>query len=418
MNILFLTIAYPDEHNRNIYSDLMHEFCRRDHNVYVLCSSERRLGKSTQYAQEKGIMVVRQKTLNLTQTNLLEKGLGTVLIETQFIQTIKKFFSGIKFDLVMYSTPPITFDKAVRFLKDRDSCMSYLLLKDIFPQNAVDLSMMKRNSLIWRYFRRKEKRLYAISDYIGCMSKANVEYVLQHNPEFSAKKVEECPNSINPRVFQHNSVAIGQMRTKYALPADAVICMYGGNLGKPQGIGFLIEILKAVSQRKDVFFLIVGSGTEYTLIEEYLIKTRQVNARLMKYLPKDDYDQLIQTCDIGLIFLHPDFTIPNFPSRLTAYMEAALPVLAATDINTDIKDVLLNGECGLWAKSGDLDSFLANLNLLVSNSKLRTDMGMASRRYLEEHYTVARSCDIIERHFPKKDEAGFVSRRGPNETHI
>jgi len=401
MNVLFLTIAYPDKNDRNLYSDLMQEFYHRGYSVYVLCSSERRVGKATEYSNENGIMVLRQWTLNLTKTNILEKGLSTVLIEKQFIMAIKKYFVDVKFDLMIYSTPPITFENVICFIKKRDACFSYLLLKDIFPQNAVDLGMMSRGGLIWRYFRYKENCLYNVSDFIGCMSKANVEYVLKNNHELSVAKVEECPNSIKPKVFKNDLITARKLREKYHLPSKAVICMYGGNLGKPQGLDFLIDILKEINNRDDIFFLIVGSGTEYARIEAYLSKTGQSNARLMRFMPKDDYDQLMLACDIGLIFLHPNFTIPNFPSRLTAYMEAALPILASTDVNTDIKDVLVDGGCGLWVKNGDIETFMAKLDQLVANPSLRVNMGMAGRKYLEKYYTVSRSFDIIENHLAK-----------------
>ena len=56
--------------------------------------------------------------------------------------------------------------------------------------------MFSKRSLIYRLFRKKEKDLYQISDFIGCMSPANVDYVLTHNPEIKADRVEICPNSI------------------------------------------------------------------------------------------------------------------------------------------------------------------------------------------------------------------------------
>ena len=53
---------------------------------------------------------------------------------------------------------------------------------------------------------------------------------------------------------------------------------------------------------------------------------------------------LANSCDVGLIFLDKRFTIPNFPSRLLSYMQASMPVLAATDVNTDIGKVIEEGE--------------------------------------------------------------------------
>ena len=67
----------------------------------------------------------------------------------------------------------------------------------------VCLVVNPANRIIYRYFRNKEKELYALSDWIGCMSQANVDYVLKQNPEIDPGRVEVCPNSIevSTRVF-------------------------------------------------------------------------------------------------------------------------------------------------------------------------------------------------------------------------
>jgi glycosyltransferase involved in cell wall biosynthesis len=399
MNVLFLTLAYPaDETGRNIYSDLMQEFRDHGNSVYVVCQRERRCGKPTEFGIENGINVLRVRTGNVTKTNIFEKGISTILLEEQFNRSIKKHLADINFDLVIYSTPPITFERVIKDIKKHNKCISYLLLKDIFPQNAVDIGMMKKESVIWRYFREKEKRLYDISDYIGCMSKANVEYLLRHNPEIAGERTEVCPNSIRPAALSDCSERLLNIRERYAIPGDAVIFNYGGNLGRPQGIDFLLEVLKNIKGRADIFFLITGSGTEYSRLEQYINNCRQNNVKLMKYLPKADYDILLRCCDVGLIFLDRRFTIPNFPSRLTAYMEAAIPVLAATDVNSDIKDVLFEAGCGFWAESGDLDNFIGLADKLAGDGNMRRQMGHNGRKYLEKYFTAARGYDIITAH--------------------
>jgi glycosyltransferase involved in cell wall biosynthesis len=402
LNVLFLTLAYPEgKGQRNIYTDLMQEFYENGDTVYVVCQRERRSGKPTEFKIENGIHILRVRTGNVTKTNIIEKGISTILLEGQFIKAIRKFLNDVKFDLILYSTPPITFERVVKYVKERDGCKSYLLLKDIFPQNAVDIGMIRENSLIWRYFRSKEKRLYEISDYIGCMSPANVQYVLKHNPEIDRSKVEECPNSIKPSPFRKDDVKRSEIRRKYGIPEDSVVFIYGGNLGRPQGIGFLLEVIDYMKDRTDVFFLIVGSGTEYEKIKQHLEIGCYRNAKLFKFLPKEEYDVLLNSCDVGLIFLDPRFTIPNFPSRLTAYMEAALPVAAATDVNTDLKDILKEADCGMWAKNGDLMNFCAIIDTLASDSNLRYQMGLNGRKYLEKYYTVSRAYKIITSHLEK-----------------
>lgn len=399
MKILFLTLAYPEGSSRNLYVDLMEEFKERGNEVFVICQRERRYEKKTELNEEKGIQVLRVKTGNVTKTGFIEKGISTLLIESQFIQSIKKYFKDIKFDLVIYSTPPITFVKIIDFVKKRDSCKSYLLLKDIFPQNAVDLEIIKEKSLVWHYFRNKEKKLYDVSDNIGCMSKANVDYLVKHNNELNINNIEVCPNSIKPAEIPDLSIMRkNEIRTKYNIPHDSVVYVYGGNLGKPQGIDFLIDVLKSVKDMNNVYFLIVGSGTEFNKISNHIEGCKQTNARLEKYMPKIEFDEILSISDVGLLFLDPRFTIPNFPSRLNSYMELALPVMAATDVNTDVKEMLEEANCGVWSKSGDIETFIKNLNNLNNNVDLRKAMGTNGRVYLEENYTVDKAYEIIISH--------------------
>lgn len=400
MRILFATIAFPENlEQRNIYTDLMEEMRDRGHSVHVIASSERRLGKESGIADEKGIQVLRVKTLNLQKSHWLEKGLATLLVENQYRKAIKKFWSGVRFDLVLYSTPPITLDGVVRYVKARDGAKSYLLLKDIFPQNAVDIGMMKEGGILHRYFRSREKRLYALSDHIGCMSEANVKYLEKNYPWLGKGKVEVCPNSIRPRFNVVSTEQKAAIRVKYGIPKDSVLFVYGGNLGKPQGVGFIECILKANKGKQNVFFFIVGSGTEYERLERVIVQQGLNNARICPYLPKAEYDQLLAAGDVGLIFLDSRFTIPNFPSRLLAYLEQGKPVLAATDRSTDLGNVICGGKFGFWCESGDLQAFNECLDRLAKNPSLRESMGKNARKYLLDHYTVDKACDTILGHF-------------------
>ena len=221
MNVIFLTISrITDVRGRGIYTDLMRKFRDEGHSVYIVCPYERQYHRPTSLTLQDGINLLGVKTLNVQKTNVVEKGIGTVLLETQFKQAIRHYLSGLSFDMILYSTPPITFTNVVKYLKKKNpKAISYLLLKDIFPQNAVDLQMFSKNSLFYGYFRKKEINLYKQSDYIGCMSPANVEFVLKHNAFISPDRVEVAPNSIE-LVPQQKCVDRLDIRKKYHLPTD------------------------------------------------------------------------------------------------------------------------------------------------------------------------------------------------------
>ena len=48
---------------------------------------------------------------------MIEKGISTLTLESKFLKGIKNYFSDVKFDLVLYSTPPITLQKAVEYVQ-------------------------------------------------------------------------------------------------------------------------------------------------------------------------------------------------------------------------------------------------------------------------------------------------------------
>lgn len=394
MKVLFLTMVKINSLNeRGIYTDLLRKFCKEGHEVFVVCPIERRENKNTYILEEYKGKILNVKTFNLQKTNIVEKGLGILAIEYQFFLAIKQYYSNVKFDLILYSTPPITFSKVINYIKKRDGAYSYLLLKDIFPQNAVDMKMIKKDSLLHKVFLRKEKKLYNLSDTIGCMSPANVDFILTHNPEIESSKVEVNPNSIEPKIFDYSEEQKKEIRNKYGVPLNKKVLVYGGNLGKPQGLDFLLQTIEKTSN-ENAFFLIIGDGTEYNKIDSWFKKIKPTNAKLLIRLPKVDYDVLLASCDVGLIYLHPDFSIPNFPSRLLSYLEMKMPVIAATDCNTDIGDIIETANCGFKVLSGDTNKMNQVIAELLDNNKLEI-MGENAWSLLQSKYIVDYSYQSI-----------------------
>lgn len=405
MNIIFLTLVrISDIGERGIYQDLVRKFRYEGHQVFIVTAVERRLGQETSLIDSHGVKILNVKTLNVQKTNIVEKGIGTLLIERQFKSAIKKYLGDVKFDLITYSTPPITFTNVVKYLKrENPQAISYLQLKDIFPQNAVDIGMMSKTGvkgLLYKFFRNKEKALYKVSDYIGCMSPANVQFLLKHNPEIDASRVEVAPNSVELRDMRledgQEKAERYYIRKKYELPTDKPVFIYGGNLGKPQGIDYLVNCLEASKKRTDCYFVVVGTGTEYPRLEAWYNANLNLNVKLMKGLPKADYDLLVRSCDVGMIFLDHRFTIPNYPSRLLSYLEYKMPVVCATDVNTDIGKIANENGYGYWCESVDPNAFTALVDKMLASD--RKEMGERGYEFMKKNYLVENTYRAIMSH--------------------
>lgn len=385
--------------SRGIYTDLMRKFRDEGHNVYIVAPSERREGRKTGVTEEKGVKILSVRTLNVQKTNVIEKGIGQVSIEILYKKAIRKHFAGVNFDLILYSTPPITFPKVIEYAKKANpSAKTYLLLKDIFPQNAVDMGMLSKvgvKGILYKFFRAKEKKLYALSDYIGCMSPANVRYVLEHNPEIISDRVEVAPNSLE--LVDADKDVDRSVLAKYNIPTDKPIFIYGGNLGVPQGIPFLIQCMAANADREDCHFVVVGSGTYYQRLADWYNARKPKAVSVIKGLPKEDYDRLVQACQVGLIFLDYRFTIPNFPSRLLSYLEYKMPVIACTDPNCDTGSIAEANGFGLYAPSNSVDAFTQAVDKMLASDM--SAMGEKGYKFLKDNYLVEHTYNQIMKHF-------------------
>lgn len=387
MRILFITLSdIKDISSSGIYQDLLRCFAKETHEMYVISPSERRTCEKTRIIKCNDCTILKVKTGNIQKTNLIEKGISTVFLEKQLIRAVKKYFKTTHFDLVLYSTPPVTIAGVVSYVKKRDKAISYLMLKDIFPQNAVDLGLFKKNGIIYKYFRNKEKKLYEISDHIGCTSPENIRFIQRNNPNLDLKKLEICVNCMEPYGEIPNTEKIYEIRNEYSLPFNKKIFLYGGNLGKPQGIDFLINCLKSTVDIDNAYFLIVGAGTERDKIDDFIKTQQPPNVRLMDFLPQRKFECLAAACDVGMIFLNYKSTTPNTPSRLLAYTNAAIPVLAVTDPCTDVGKIIKDGKFGWHCLSNDVKSYRKLIEQILETNnwdELKTN----SHKYLINNYT-------------------------------
>ena len=371
---------------RGIYHDLLREFVKNGHEVTIVCPVERRTKLPTRILYEEGVTILQVRTLNIQKTSILEKGIATITLIHFLKRAINKYFNDKIFDLILYATPPITLTNLVSWLKHKHNAKTYLLLKDIFPQNAIDLKILKKESFLHRYFKNKEKLLYKLSDKIGCMSPANQTYILKQNPELSGT-VEVNPNSLDLNRINRKRKERSEVDNKLDLPSDAIVFLYGGNLGKPQGIDFLTQIIsEANSNNKNAFFLIIGDGTEYSKLFKWFTDNKPVNAKLIKHLPKSDFDEIAACCDVGIILLRKEFTIPNFPSRLLTYLENKMPVLAITDNVSDIGPISENNNFGKWCLFGNNEEVTKEISFFIDNEELRKQMGINGFEFMLKEY--------------------------------
>lgn len=387
MKILYLTLSKIELNTPGIYSDLVNALKNRGHKVTIVQVCEPKDISETILTEEEGVTFLKVLVGELFGVNFIKKGINTLKVEPKLKAAISRYLKKEEFDLVLYATPPITFSGVVKYAKRHYGCKAFLMLKDIFPQNAVDIGLFSEKSPINLFFRQKEKSLYRLSDVIGCMSEANRKYVLDHNPSIPDRKVILFPNT----------QAVEELTEAYERnPEDPVSFVFGGNFGKPQAIDFLMEAIGSEQMQKvNAKFVFIGNGSEKSKVVE--ASKRYANLDFYDFMPPREYDALMKKCDVGLISLDARFTIPNYPSRTLSYMAQAKPILACTDRNTDIKELVTEqAGCGLWCASDDVEGFVKAVSRMCDSVDRLKELGQNGRAYFVNNFNVDRSVEIIE----------------------
>lgn len=389
MNILFPTIINLENlESSSLYSDLINCLVEHGHHVTLLTTRERKLKKKTEVYEKKSVTIVAVKSGNLFNINKIEKGISNVLISLQFKNAYKKYIKDCKFDLILYVTPPVTLANFIKFVKNKTNAKTYLMLKDIWPQGPIDIGAFDKYKFMIPYFKSKEKKLYSISDKIGCMSQGNIDYLIKKE-NIEKPKLEIFYNSI--KIENQKEICIDK-----DCDSPVTTFIFGGNISIPQNISGLLTIINKLETFKYAKFYIIGNGTQDYLIKEYIEKVKPSNLEYSNFLEKTEYDKRLEMADVGLISLDPRFTIPNIPSKLPYYMKLKKPVLALTDSVTDLKDIIIEADCGWWSPSDNVDQCVEVIKKISLDKKEQIEKGQKGYQYLCDNFDVENNVKQLE----------------------
>lgn len=396
MKVLFLMLNLPaDLNSSNLYLDLAIEFAAKKHDVFVIAPA---IGKQkTGLYNERCLKVLRVRALKQSGIkSILKKGLAQLLLPYQFKAAYNKYLKDQKIDLILMPTPPITLTKLVIYIKKRTNAIFYLMLRDIYPQSADDIGLI-RFKFIYYYLRKLEMLTYKNADIIGCMSQGNTDYIQKHNPYIDFSKLVLLPNW--QKEIIRDKIAT-DVRKKYNLEGKYIV-LFGGTIGYAQKVDNIVLLADYYKYDVNIVFLVIGNGVKKQYLQAEVAAKQLNNVRFMDGLPRDEYLNFVQSSDIGLITIDERFTVPTIPSKTTSYLSLGLPVLAIIDKNTDYGKILEEAGAGLWSVGEDKLNIFANFDRLYHNKNLRLQFGENGYNYFKNNLTSEIAYQNIITHLAK-----------------
>jgi len=400
VRILLVSDAYPPEigSGAKLMSELAQELAVRGHGVTVLTSwPSYKLAEThcadqfSERMMEGDVQVLRVETLPLHNSNFVTRGFAQLFAPYQFWRKLKKH-ENKPFDVAIVYSPPLTLAAVGRWAKAEGA--KYILnVQDIFPQNAIDLGILKNPLAIW-LFRKIEKQAYESADLITAHSQGNREMLIADNPKIGSK-LRVLHNWIDTDMPVDASV---DFRQTFGLQTQFV-AVYGGVVGPAQGLDIILDLAARVTDLGDLIFLIVGDGTEKAKLQSRATRRGLANVVFKPFVAHAQYSALLRSSDIGFLTLDAKMKTPVVPGKILGYMAMSLPVLAIVNKESDAHGIIRDSECGYACNSDDVDMAEALIRRLYACRANLSDFGKKGHSYARRNFAKGGIVDQIEEMF-------------------
>jgi glycosyltransferase involved in cell wall biosynthesis len=392
---IFLIVVYylpSTKSSAKIIFDLGIELLRCGHEVSIITTSET-IKNPFELEIENGLNVLRFRTGKIDGASLGLRFINELLLSPLIWYRGKKYFKENNCDLVIWYSPSIFFSSLIRKIKHQNRCRSYLILRDIFPQWALDIGVLRRGILfdLLHWF---EKRQYYCADYIGVQSPNNLAYF----NKVSLRNRFNLEVLYNWTSLEKVSLPIFDFRVKYNL-LGKIVFFYGGNLGIAQDLDNLIRLAQNLKDVKEAHILIVGEGSEASRLKGKIMELGLRNIEIHGSVTQDLYFAMLSEFDIGLISLDKKFKTTNFPGKMLGYMYFSKPILASINLGNDLQQLIESSNAGLVSINGNDEMFLNNALMLIKNHELRILQGYNGNLLLKNVFSVSSAAKIILKHF-------------------
>jgi glycosyltransferase involved in cell wall biosynthesis len=329
-----------------------------------------------------GVEVLRIRTPRTKDVGMVRRALAECLLPFAMLRGLRRSpLARVQWDGIVWYSPTIFFGPMVRAVKRQCNCRSYLILRDLFPDWAVDTGVMRRG-LAYRFFKWIEQRQYAVADVIGVQTPANIPLVRADS--HGGAHIEVLNNWLAAPEIGGSGIdlARGPLGGK-------TIFVYAGNMGAAQGMDCLIELAIGMRTHLDVGFVFVGRGSEVPRLQAMLRDHALSNVLFLDEIASEHIPGLLAQCHVGLIALDPRHTTHNIPGKLLSYLRAGLPVLARINAGNDLEALINDSGVGRVVAREAPDELRRHAEALVIGVAERKAMAQRGLRLAEDMFSPA-----------------------------
>lgn len=221
------------------------------------------------------------------------------------------------------------------------------------------------------------------------------------------KHIKVIPNGVDLKEVSIDSQEVSKLREKYKIPNDVVVIGNVASIGPGKGVSEFVEAANILRRKyKNVKFIWIG-GIPFGKYTKFYFS--QIKEKCSKYGLKESIFFPGEVSDVfNYISLVDIFVFPShyegFPRVILEAMALAKPVVA-TDVG-GVGELVVDSETGFMVSMGDVDGLVKMVSNLVENTLLRKKMGKKGKQRIQNHFTIEKNCQSIEKVLKKISTMG------------
>jgi len=360
MRIVLIADAFPPLKSSGAVQlrDLSEEFVQQGHELTVVLPDSD-ITDNCRVEVVSSVRIVRLKTRRTKDIGYVMRTINEFLMPYLMLHQLKTTSIVFeKWDGIVWYSPSIFFGPIVRHIKQSSKARTYLILRDIFPEWAFDMGLLKKG-LPYLFFKAIANYQYSVADTIGVQAPGNKAYLStwQKKPGHVVELLQNWhakDNALRCSISVQETPLAGRK-----------IFVYAGNMGIAQGMGTLVDLAEKLKDQKDIGFLFVGRGSDVLKLKSDVLARELDNVVFFDEIDPIEISGLYAQCDVGLVALDTRHTTHNIPGKFISYMTYGLPVLASINPGNDLVAMIEKNGVGVVSTDGNSDTLARNARDLV-----------------------------------------------------
>lgn len=265
-----------------------------------------------------------------------------------------------------------------------------VLLHDIYPDMGVALDIVGENNLFARLWERANSRIYDNAEKVIVLGKGMRNTLLSKSVySLSESDIAVIHNWEDPDFITPKSKSDNQFAKENGYVSKMVV-LYSGNLGQHHDLETLIQAAGLV-ESLPIQFVFIGEGAQKAKLRHMVNSKNLENVDFHPYQPREKLPDTLTCGDISVVSEDKRAEGLCVSSKLYSSLAAGNAILGLVGSESDVAQVISEGDCGLRADQGDYKKLAEHLRHWLDNKEELEEMGRNARKHFERNFTLDRA---------------------------